>query len=271
MNFSSYISVSVILHLTIALLMGMVSYSSKHSANIFDVDIVAPYEPVKQEKIQISRPVIKNRKKPVLVKKQRSPVKNLKPNTLFDEYTGNEGKDNSRSESSDSANQSLKQAHDENEQNSVTTLKNEDDNTIPGKNTIITIPPSALFDRKTIDKFAREGTARDKGLTFEAPEFKNRGYMRLLREKIENIWKYPREAARLGRSGDLYIKFSIKKDGRLGTVELIRTSGYRELDESAMKALKDAQPYWPLPDDWKDDELEINGHFIYVYGTTYLL
>ncbi len=271
MNFPSYISVSVIFHLTITLLMGMVSYSSKPSGHIFDVDVVAPFEPVKEEIIQKSRPVLKKRKKPVLAKKQRSPAKNVQPNTLFDERTGPEGKDNSITASSDPANQSLKQAHDENEKESVTTLKNDVDNMRPGKNTVTIIPPSALFDRKTIDKFASKGPSRDKGLTFEAPEFKNRGYMRLLREKIENIWKYPREAARLGRSGDLYITFSIKKDGRLGKVELIRTSGFRELDESAMKALKDAQPYWPLPDDWKDDELEINGHFIYVFGTTYLL
>jgi len=271
MKFSTYISISVIFHLTLTLLMGMVSYSNRSSDNVFNVDVVAPFEPVQKETIQKSKPVLKRRKKPLPVKKQISPEKNLKPNTLFDEYTGREGKDKSSSAPSDSVDQSLKQAHNENKKKSVTTLKNEDVNTDSGKNTVTTIPPSALFDRKIIDKFASKGSAKDKGLTFEAPEFKNRGYMRLLREKIENIWKYPREAARLGRSGDLYIKFSIKKDGRLGKVELIRTSGYRELDESAMKALRDAQPYWPLPDDWKDEELEINGHFIYVYGTTYLL
>ena len=261
MKFSSYISVSVIFHLTLALLLGMVSYSHNSSANIFDVDIIAPFEPVKQETVEKTRPVQKKGKKPVLVKKLRPPEKNLKPDTFFDE----------NSSPSDSADQYLEQAHDENEKEPVTALKNEDVNTHPGKDAITTIPSSALFDRKTIDKFASKGPAKDKGLTFEAPEFNNRGYMRLLREKIEYLWKYPREAARLGKSGDLYIKFSIKKDGSLGKLELIRTSGHRELDEAAMKALKDAQPYWPLPDDWKDEELDINGHFIYVYGTTYLL
>jgi len=261
MKFSSYISVSVIFHLTLILLLAMVSYSDKTYTDIFDVDVVAPFEPVQQDTVQKIKPPLKKRKKPVLVKKHRPPEKNLKPNTLFDENTG----------PSDSANQSPEQAHKENDKESVTALQKEDAFTQPGKDAITTIPPSALFDRKTIDKFASKGPAKDKGLTFEAPELNNRGYMRLLREKIENIWKYPREAARLGRSGDLYIKFSIKKNGWLGKVELIRTSGHRELDEAAIKALKDAQPYWPLPDDWKDDELEINGHFIYVYGTTYLL
>ena len=50
-------------------------------------------------------------------------------------------------------------------------------------------------------------------------------------------------------------------------MELVRTSGYRSLDEAAMKALKDVAPYWPLPEDWKEEELTVKGHFIYsIYG-----
>ena len=132
-------------------------------------------------------------------------------------------------------------------------------------------PPSALFDKNTIENYAKKGTDVDKGLTFEIPGFQHRGYMRMLKEKIESIWRYPKEAARLGMSGDLYIKFSIKKDGKLGEIDLLRTSGYKDLDEAAMKALKDAEPFWPLPADWEKDDLEINGHFIYVYGNAVLM
>ncbi|MBI5408564.1 MAG: energy transducer TonB, partial [Nitrospirae bacterium] len=133
------------------------------------------------------------------------------------------------------------------------------------------IPPSSLFDKNTIEKFARKEPRVDRELTFDIPEFKNRGYMRMLKEKIEGIWRYPKEAARLGISGDLFIKFSIKKDGELGEVELLRTSGHKELDEAAVKALKDAEPFWPLPADWKKDDLEINGHFIYIYGRAIIM
>jgi len=132
-------------------------------------------------------------------------------------------------------------------------------------------PPSALFDKNTIENYAKKGTDVDKGLTFEITGFHHRGYMRMLKEKIESIWRYPKEAARLGMSGDLYIKFSIKKDGKLGEIDLLRTSGYKDLDEAAMKALKDAEPFWPLPADWEKEDLEINGHFIYVYGSTVIM
>jgi protein TonB len=132
-------------------------------------------------------------------------------------------------------------------------------------------PPSALFDKNTIENYAKKGTDVDKGLTFEITGFHHRGYMRMLKEKIESIWRYPKEAARLGMSGDLYIKFSIKKDGKLGEIDLLRTSGYKDLDEAAMKALKDAEPFWPLPADWEKEDLEINGHFIYIYGSTVIM
>jgi len=93
----------------------------------------------------------------------------------------------------------------------------------------------------------------------------------MLKDRIESIWKYPKEAARRGISGDLYIEFSIKRDGSLGEVRLIRTSGYKDLDKAAMKALKDGEPYWPLPDNWKGDDLSITGHFIYITGKFYVM
>ncbi|MBL7031776.1 MAG: energy transducer TonB, partial [Nitrospira sp.] len=102
-------------------------------------------------------------------------------------------------------------------------------------------------------------------------EFKHRGYMLVLKERIESIWKYPKEAARQGKSGDLYIVFTIKRKGELGEVEVVRTSGHRSLDLAAIKALKDAAPFWPLPDDWPEEEIEIKGHFIYLYGRTHVM
>jgi len=127
-----------------------------------------------------------------------------------------------------------------------------------------------LFDRDIIAKLARkdqEGTKEGSSITFDTREFKYYGYMQRLREKIQNAWKYPPGAAEKGIYGDLYIEFTIKKNGRLGAVQLVRTSGYKDLDEYAIKALKDADPYWPLPDDIKEQSLTITGHFIYsLYG-----
>lgn len=127
-----------------------------------------------------------------------------------------------------------------------------------------------LFDKDVIGKLAQKGkeeTKTDNGITFDTQEFKYYGYMQRLKEKIEGIWRYPSDAAEKGLYGDLYVKFTIKKNGKLGTVELVRTSGHKSLDDAAIKALKDAEPYWPLPDEWGKDGLTITGHFVYsLYG-----
>ncbi len=111
---------------------------------------------------------------------------------------------------------------------------------------------------------------KDDTITFDTEDYRYAGYMRQLRQKIESIWVYPPEAAARGIYGDLKIQFTIKKDGRLGAIELVRTSGYKMLDDAAMKALKDGEPYWPLPDSWGRDSYTILGHFVYVYGGYYL-
>lgn len=129
-----------------------------------------------------------------------------------------------------------------------------------------------LFDREVISESAQkqEDKTTKSTITFDAKEFKYYGYMRRLREKIEGIWLYPSDAATRGIYGDLYINFTIKKNGTLGSVDLIRTSGYRSLDEAAIKALKEAAPYWPLPEEWKEEALTIKGHFIYSLQGTYI-
>ncbi|MGD0283858.1 MAG: energy transducer TonB [Dissulfurispiraceae bacterium] len=134
-------------------------------------------------------------------------------------------------------------------------------------------PRSKLLDPEEIGKIARkesETSEKDTGITFDTKEYKYYGYMQRLREKIEGIWKYPAEAAQRRLNGDLYIRFTIKKDGRLGAVELVHTSGYEILDAAAIRALRDADPYWPLPDSWNQDSLTITGHFVYYYQNTYI-
>ena len=129
-----------------------------------------------------------------------------------------------------------------------------------------------LFDPGVIGDSVRkeESGAKKKkndSITFDTSDYKYAGYMRKLKEKIESIWVYPPEAQARGLFGDLKIRFTIKKDGKLGAVELERTSGYKMLDDAAIKALKDGEPYWPVPEEWGMDSYTILGHFVYtIYG-----
>jgi protein TonB len=131
-----------------------------------------------------------------------------------------------------------------------------------------------LFDPGVIAEEAEKGSAspgrvgeKDNPVTFDTKEYRFAGYMTKLKEKIESIWVYPPEAAQRGIYGDLKILFTINKDGSLGEVKLIRTSGYKMLDDAAINALRDGQPYWPLPDSWHMKSYTILGHFVYsLYG-----
>lgn len=130
-----------------------------------------------------------------------------------------------------------------------------------------------LFDRSIISDLAKrdiekeEKEKKDKTFTFDTSEYKFLIYNMRLKERIENIWVYPHDAAAKGIYGDLVIKFTIKKNGKLGAIELIRTSGHKNLDDAAIKALRDGEPYWPLPEEWGMEAYTIVGHFIYaIYG-----
>lgn len=133
-----------------------------------------------------------------------------------------------------------------------------------------------IFDREVIGEIAKrenKGGAKvesSKGLSFSTREFDDWGYLQRLKEKIERVWQYPPQAAERGIYGDLYIKFTIDKNGKLTSVELLRTSGYRLLDDAALRAIKEAEPFWPLPKDYEKESLTITGHFIYILRGFYL-
>ena len=134
-------------------------------------------------------------------------------------------------------------------------------------------PREKLFDNKITDALAARNAGKDEknnSFTFDAKEYRFLIYNRRLKERIESIWHYPRDAAAQGIYGDLIIKFTIKKNGRLGDVEIIRGSGYPILDKAATEALKEASPYWPLPEEWGMDAYTIQGNFIYTLYRSFI-
>ncbi|MCE5194642.1 MAG: TonB family protein [Nitrospiraceae bacterium] len=102
------------------------------------------------------------------------------------------------------------------------------------------------------------------GLATDSKDLIYLRYLETVKMRIQSVWIYPYEALSRGIYGDLYINFTIKKDGTLGSIELIRTSGYTLLDDAAMRAIKDAGRFLPLPEGWKEDALTIKGHFLYL-------
>jgi periplasmic protein TonB len=123
-----------------------------------------------------------------------------------------------------------------------------------------------IFDKPSIDKTARAGkgsvkSVRGKGVSFDIGHDRHYGWVQRLSEKVSSVWRYPRELLERRIYSTVYVRITVRKDGTLKNAELVRTSGYKSLDDSALRALKEANPYWPLPDDWDEDELTIIGYF----------
>ncbi len=103
-------------------------------------------------------------------------------------------------------------------------------------------------------------------ISLNTRSFKYISYFTHIKRKIELVWEYPRLAVQLGEEGRLILRFTILKDGRLAGVKLIESSGYRLLDEEAIRAVKAAAPYPPIPDRLKKDHLNILANFTYTLG-----
>ncbi len=131
---------------------------------------------------------------------------------------------------------------------------------------VITPGRDAIFDSEIIARRAQEpaGIGGDEtGITFDTTEVALSGYMHRMKRKIEKAWIYPYSATKDGIYGDLKISFVIRRDGTLGDVRVVRTSGHVVLDKAALAALRAAEPFWPLPELFQKEALLINGRFIY--------
>jgi len=99
-----------------------------------------------------------------------------------------------------------------------------------------------------------------------APEVQYISYFASIKRKIELVWQYPYEAAAAGIQGELTIDFVIARSGMVSSIDLVRSSGSKILDDEAIRSLRVASPFDPIPAQYKIPSLKIRGRFIYVHG-----
>jgi len=134
--------------------------------------------------------------------------------------------------------------------------------------------PLPFLSQNDIDELARKGMPQkqpgDDSVTLDTDEFKLMSYNRWLKVKIESILKYPELAAASGYQGTLYIKFDINKDGSLGDLDILQSSGFKILDDEALRAIRASAPFQPLPDNWKMNRYSIRAAVIFILGGSYI-
>jgi periplasmic protein TonB len=89
-------------------------------------------------------------------------------------------------------------------------------------------------------------------------------YFSSIKRNIEFVWEYPEPALRYGLQGKLLLQFTILANGELESAQIIRSSGSNLLDHEALRAMKAAAPFRPIPP-WIDKKrLTITASFEYL-------
>ena len=83
-------------------------------------------------------------------------------------------------------------------------------------------------------------------------------FARVVRRKIESSKKYPIAAQTAGIQGRAGVRMTILKDGRLGKVEITKSSGYEILDKAALQSVRSAAPFPPIPKKTGRDEIQMS-------------
>ena len=88
-------------------------------------------------------------------------------------------------------------------------------------------------------------------------------YFTKIKQNIEQQWEYPEVALRYGLQGRLSLEFTIGGSGQLEQLRMTRSSGSQVLDEEALRAIKAAAPFPPIPSWIKPIPLSISASMEY--------
>ena len=127
----------------------------------------------------------------------------------------------------------------------------------------------SMLDGFDPDKYASLNTKSldesfdEEDVSLDTTETEYASYFARIKHQIERVWTYPTEAAQRGISGKLTLRFRISRDGNLISAHVVDQSGHKILDFAAIKAVKEAAPFYPFPVNIKKDKLSILATFIY--------
>lgn len=83
----------------------------------------------------------------------------------------------------------------------------------------------------------------DLGVLISLPVKPLREFLEEVRKRIEKNKFYPLEARRAGYEGTVLISFEVFRDGRIGDVRVLKSSGYELLDRAGVEAVRRASPF----------------------------
>jgi TonB family protein len=86
-------------------------------------------------------------------------------------------------------------------------------------------------------------------------------YYNLIWQRIRNAWVLPEEVLRGKKDLETIIAIRIARDGQIVDIQFEKKSGNPYLDESALRAIKKANPLPPLPPGFEEDKFDVGVRF----------
>lgn len=83
-------------------------------------------------------------------------------------------------------------------------------------------------------------------------------YLLNLKNKLMTYWN---EASSLSKKQVCSVMFIINRDGTLGDLKIEKSSGDNYFDQVALRAVEYAQPFPPLPDEYRENEIRVHVDF----------
>jgi protein TonB len=84
-----------------------------------------------------------------------------------------------------------------------------------------------------------------------------------IRRKIESKKKYPAAAQKAEIEGRAGVRMTILKDGQLEKAEIEESSGYDILDRAALRSVREAAPFPPIPEAARLDKVNVSIHLVF--------
>jgi protein TonB len=121
--------------------------------------------------------------------------------------------------------------------------------------------PSDILS-KLADKTENNNREGEDDVNIETMKFKYYSYFYKFKRLLYQVWEYPRESVYKGEEGTVRIKFSILKSGEITNIRVVESSGYPDLDDAAIVALKTMKGI-PFPTSYNLNILHVDGYFAY--------
>lgn len=110
---------------------------------------------------------------------------------------------------------------------------------------------------------AREGVEKGDTVWLDTEQDLLISFFKRFRTNIYNVWNYPERARLREEEGQCLLRIVVSREGTIDDVQLLESSGSRDLDEEAIRAIRKGQPYGPLPNAYPHPKLNIMAYFRY--------